>query len=296
VATVGVGSGVVTGGIPGTSSITYTSANGCVISETITVNPLPAAIAGTTSVCVGSTTTLSDPVSGGTWSSSNTSQVTIGVGTGIATGISAGTPNIIYTLASTGCHISTPIVVNSLPAAISGGSNTCVGGSLTLTDGGGGTWTSSNLLAATINTFTGVLTGVGPGTTTITYSLTTGCSITSSILVNPVPTAYLVTGGGAYCAGGTGVHIGLSYASTGVGYTLLMGGSPVSLSTPGSNSGLDFGLYTSPGIYTVSATNSVTGCTVNMTGSVTVSVNPLPAIHNITGGGGYCVQYEKNKH
>ena len=289
VATVGVGSGVVTGGIPGTSSITYTSANGCVISETITVNPLPAAIAGTTSVCVGSTTTLSDPVSGGTWSSSNTSQVTIGVGTGIATGISAGTPNIIYTLASTGCHISTPIVVNSLPAAISGGSNTCVGGSLTLTDGGGGTWTSSNLLAATINTFTGVLTGVGPGTTTITYSLTTGCSITSSILVNPVPTAYLVTGGGAYCAGGTGVHIGLSYASTGVGYTLLMGGSPVSLSTPGSNSGLDFGLYTSPGIYTVSATNSVTGCTVNMTGSVTVSVNPLPAIHNITGGGGYCV-------
>ncbi len=289
IATVGVGTGVVTGVIPGTVTITYTSANGCVISTPVTVNPLPAAIAGSASVCVGSTTTLTDPTSGGTWSSSNSSQASIGVGTGIATGVSAGTPTITYTLATTGCRITAPLVVNPLPSAISGGSNMCVGGSLSLTDAGGGTWTSSNLLAATINTFTGVMTGIGPGTTTITYSLSTGCATTSSVLVNPLPATYTVTGGGGYCAGGTGVHIGLSYASTGINYVLLQGGSPVSLSMPGSNSGLDFGTYTTPGLYTVIATNSVTGCSNTMTGSVAVTVNPLPAIHNITGGGGYCV-------
>jgi len=288
VATIGIGSGTVTGLIPGTTTITYTSANGCIITTPVTVNPLPAAISGTASVCVGATTTLTDATSGGTWSSSNTSQATIGAGTGIASGISSGTPIITYTLAATGCRISTPLVVNPLPAAISGGTSMCVGASLSLTDGGGGTWTSSNLLAGTINTFTGSLTGVGPGTTTITYSLTTGCSITSSVLVNPLPAPYTVTGGGSYCASGTGVHIGLSYASTGVSYTLLQGGLPVSLAIPGSNSGLDFGLYTTGGVYTAIATNAITGCSSSMTGSVTVTINPLPAMHNITGGGGYC--------
>ena len=288
IATVGAGSGIVTGVGTGVASITYTAPTGCITSSPVTVNPLPAVIGGTTSVCAGSTITLTDAVSGGLWTSSNTSQATIGIGTGIVSGVSAGTPTITYTLGSTGCRITTSVIVNPLPGAITGGSSICVGGSFTLSDAGGGTWTSSNLSAATINTFTGVLTGVGPGITTITYSLSTGCFATSSVLVNPLPTAYTVTGGGTYCAGGTGVHIGLTYASTGVNYVLLLAGSPVSIATPGSNSGLDFGMYTTSGVYTVLATNAGTLCATNMTGSVTVSVNPLPSMHNITGGGGYC--------
>lgn len=46
-----------------------------------------------------------------------------------------------------------------------------------------GTWTSSNTAVATVNSTTGVVTAVGPGTTTITYSLTyNGCS--SSVSTN----------------------------------------------------------------------------------------------------------------
>ncbi len=289
IATVGAGSGIVTGVTTGVSSITYTAPTGCITSSNVTVNPLPLPIGGTTSVCAGSTTTLTDATTGGLWTSSNTSQATIGIGTGIVSGITAGTPTITYTLSTTGCKITTPLIVNPLPAAISGSSALCAGATTALTDAGGGTWASSNLLAATINTFTGVLTGVGPGSTTITYSLPTGCSVSSSVIVNPLPSAYAVTGGGTYCAGGAGAHIGLTYAGTGINYVLLLGGSPVTVPVPGSNSGLDFGLFTSAGLYTVLATNATTGCSSNMTGSATVTVNPLPVMHNITGGGGYCI-------
>jgi len=289
VATVGAGSGIVTGVTAGTATISYTAPTGCVTSSVVTINPLPAAIGGTASVCVGSTTTLTDATPGGTWSSSNTSQATIGIGSGVVTGVVSGTPNIIYTLAGTGCRATAPVVVNSLPAAISGSSNACVGSSTPLSDAGGGTWTSSNTAAATINAFTGSVTGVAPGTTTITYTLGTGCSTSLSMLVNPVPAPYPVTGGGNYCQFGSGVHVGLSYGSSGVSYVLYNGFSIVSLPVAGSNSGLDFGLETGAGTYTVVGTNTLTGCVSNMAGSVTVSVNPLPNAYNIIGGGGYCV-------
>ncbi len=288
-ATIGAGSGVVTGLVAGTTNITYTSANGCITSSVFTVNPLPLGIAGTANACVGSSSTLSDPTTGGTWTSSNTSQATVGIGSGVVTGISSGNPTITYTLAGTGCRTTIGFVVNPLPGVITGASAVCTGSTTSLSDAGGGTWTSSNLLSATVNTFSGLVSGVAPGTSTITYTLSTGCSVSTSILVNPLPTAYTVTGGGNYCAMGSGVHIGLSYANSGVNYTLYNGGTAVSLPTPGSNSGMDFGLMTSTGTYTVTGTNSVTGCSISMTGLVSVSVNPLPLVHNITGGGGYCV-------
>lgn len=31
-----------------------------------------------------------------------------------------------------------------------------------------------------------------------------------NISIDPLPVVYAITGGGGYCAGGTGVHIGLS--------------------------------------------------------------------------------------
>jgi hypothetical protein len=288
IATIGAGSGIVTGVTAGVANITYTAPTGCITSTAFTVNPLPAAISSAGSVCVGSTTAFSDPTGGGTWTSSNTAQASIGVGSGVATGITAGTPTIIYTLAGTGCKITAPLVVNPVPGAISGLNPICVGATETLTDGGGGTWTSSNLSSASINTFSGLVTGIGPGGTLITYTLGTGCSITSSLVVNPLPAAYTLTGGGSYCATGTGVHVGLTYAGSGVNYVLFNSGSPVSFPVGGSNSGLDFGLQTGTGAYTVVGTNPLTNCSSNMTGSVTVSVNPLPTAYNITGGGGFC--------
>jgi len=98
VATVGSG-GVVGGVTTGTASIIYSIGAGCSISTTVTVNALPPAIGGVTTLCAGLTTALSD--GSGTWSSSNTGIATVGSLSGTAGGLSGGTATIIYTAAAT---------------------------------------------------------------------------------------------------------------------------------------------------------------------------------------------------
>jgi uncharacterized protein YjdB len=90
-------SGVVYGITSGTSIITYTTGSG-MATATVTVVPAPTAgtIAGASSVAVGSTITLSNAISGGTWSSSNPSVATVG-STGVVTGIATGSVLISYT-------------------------------------------------------------------------------------------------------------------------------------------------------------------------------------------------------
>lgn len=99
---------------------------------------------------------------------------------------------------------------------------------------------------------------------------------TVEILVNPLPTLFNVSGGGSYCAGGIGVAIGLSASEVGVNYQLLFGGSPIGAPIPGTGGGLNFGLQTTAGIYTVIATNPVTGCSRQMSGNQTITINQLP--------------------
>ena len=115
-------------------------------SALVSINPIPAAIAGATTVCVGSSTTFTDASAGGSWTSVNTAVATIGSSTGAAVGVAAGTSTISYTL-PTGCAITTTITVNSLPAAIGGAAPVaCVGATAALTDGvSGGTWSSPRM-------------------------------------------------------------------------------------------------------------------------------------------------------
>ena len=95
VATVGSTTGVVTGVANGTAVITYTYNSGaCTATTTINVVTPPLPITGTTSICLGTTTTLADATPSGTWSSSNPSVATIGSGTGLVTGVAVGTVTI----------------------------------------------------------------------------------------------------------------------------------------------------------------------------------------------------------
>ncbi len=153
------------------------------------------------------------------------------------------------------------------------------------------TWTPSTFLSAT----TGTPVAATSMTTTTTYSVTavdaySGCTSggvgTRTITVNPNPTAYAVTGGGAYCSvPGTGVNVGLGGSETGVNYTWTNGsGSTGTIS--GTGSSLDFGSITPVGTYTVSAANATTGCTSSMTGSASVTMNTSPTAYNVTGGTG----------
>src|ERR1019366_2438335 len=95
---------------------------------------------------------------------------------------------------------------------------------------------------------------------------------TAIVVVNPLPLAYTVTGGGSYCAGGTGVMVGLSGSNTGIHYQLYRGITSVGTPVTGTGSALNLGLQTVAGSYTVIATDATSGCTNNMTGSVAVTI------------------------
>ncbi len=205
VATITTG-GLVTGGGVGNSTISYTLGT-CAATAVVTVDPLPVAISGTLTVCVGSTTSLSDASGGGTWSASN-GNVNIS-GTGVVTGLIVGTSVITYTI-GTGCTITAIVTINPLPSAISGATQVCLGSTVTLSDAtAGGTWSSGNALIASI-TVGGVVTGNLVGVTTITYKLATGCLVTSPMTVNPLPAG--ITGPTLVCVGST---IALTDASGG---------------------------------------------------------------------------------
>lgn len=101
-----VSSGVVTGVSAGTVIISFSSTGACgttvgTLSITVTSGTSAGTISGASSVMAGSTTGLSETVSGGTWSSSNTSIATINASTGVVTGVAAGSVTISYTV--TGC-------------------------------------------------------------------------------------------------------------------------------------------------------------------------------------------------
>ena len=286
-ATVDPTSGAVTGISAGTPVITYTLPTTCMITAPVTVNPLPSAIGGATNVCVGLTTTLTD-FGGGTWSNDDATVATINASTGLVNGIANGTTMVTYTL-PTGCIASTSFVVNPLPTAITGTTVVCAGSTTTLGNGStGGTWSSSNTTMASVGYNTGVVSGIAAGTPNITYTLGTGCRISAPLTVNALPTVYPLTGGGNYCFGGTGVHIGLAGSNAGVTYQINKDGSPFggSITSPGGP--LDFGTFTDAANYTVVALNTATTCTDNMSGFKIVGINPLPVQYTVTGGGNFC--------
>src|SRR6185437_2796398 len=139
--TIGTGSttGIVTGLLPGTATVTYTLPTTCLITRSVTVNPLPTAITGADGVCLGLTIAVTDTTSGGTWSSSDLSVAAIS-GTGIITGIFPGPSTITYMLTS-GCLTTKTVTVNRLPSAVSGNMTICVAQTTALTDSiSGGTW------------------------------------------------------------------------------------------------------------------------------------------------------------
>jgi len=268
-ATIGLTSGIVTGaaGTGGTTLITYTSPAGCTTTTTVTVNPLPSSITGTTNVCSGSSTALADGTTGGTWSSNNTGIATVLPGTGSVNGIgTGGTATISYTLA-TSCAATTTVTVNPLPPGISGTASVCVGLTSSLTDGtSGGTWSSGNTATATVVTGSGLVSGAAPGTSTITYALPTGCTTSKVVTTNPLPS--VISGTTTVCAGLTTL---LGNTTTGGTWS----SSNTTVATVGLSSGNVSGLLAG----TTTITYSVgAGCTI----ATVVTVNPLSPITGAT--------------
>jgi uncharacterized protein YjdB len=193
--------GVVTGISAGPAIISYTVTNSCgsaytTFSVTViecTVSP----ISGDTTVCVGSTTSLSDATGGGTWLSSDPSVAAVG-STGMVYGVAVGTATISYTLGAAGCVSTVTMTVNpTTPSAISGPTCRCVGlGESLSSSPSGGTWSSSDTGVASVSS--GFVVGIAPGTTTISYTISGACGMAASTLVVTVyPAPVVVTISGA---------------------------------------------------------------------------------------------------
>jgi gliding motility-associated-like protein len=200
VATVGASSGVVYAVSGGTTNITYTNPSGCLAVGVFTVNPLPGPIIGTTFLCAGSTSTLSNSITGGTWTSSNPTVASIAATTGTVSGLTTGTATITY-VTPLGCSTTMVITVDVMQP-VTGTPTLCQGSTTTLTDiVAGGTWTVGSSAVATIDPASGVVYGVSPGTSSITYASGAGCVAYYAVTVYPTPAA--IAGVGQLCVGAT---------------------------------------------------------------------------------------------
>ena len=264
------GSGNVLGNTVGTSVVSYAYATGCNAIAVVTVNPLYP-ITGNLAVCeAGGTTTLSDLTLGGTWSSPDATVTVVGsANSALVTGVTAGTATVSYILG--GASTTAIVTINPLPTAILGYTTLCLGGSSTLSDAGSGTWTSSAGGVATIGT-AGDVSTVGIGTTGITYTLPTGCKISTVLSVNAAPSA-APTNNGYICNGGT-VTLSANPANgantfTWVGANLVTTTGATPTATPTSTS-----VYT----LTVSDGTGNPGCAPSTPYNTTVSVNATPTV------------------
>ncbi|MBX2904911.1 MAG: Ig-like domain-containing protein [Taibaiella sp.] len=252
-------SGVVTGVSTGTVIITYATPCGST-TKTITVNSSLPAITGTASLCEGSTTTLSNTVAGGTWTSSNPSVATVDATTGVVTGVTAGTAMITY--ATGGCSATTTVTVSAAPAPIVGAGSICAGGTMTLTNATpGGAWISSDTTVATVSG-SGLVNGVAPGTATITYKLGTSCYTTAVVTVTAGPSP--IMGSASICVGNA-----TSLTSSPAGGT--WSSSNPSVASVGSTAGVVTGV--APGVAII--TYSIGGCSVTFTVSVSAAAAPI---------------------
>ena len=268
-------SGIITGISAGSVVISYVhGSTSCATSIILVVNPLPGAITGNMPVCVGSTMVLADTSAGGNWTANN-GNATINPTSGLVTGIAAGTDKITYTL-PTGCLKTAVVVINPLPATISGGSSVCVGSSITLGETtGGGIWSSSSSHAS-VDT-SGNVTGLSVGTATITYKITaTGCYVTKVINVLPLPNAGTITGTSTACVGST-----TNLVDTASGGTWSSSDTTIAKVSGGVVTGIGAG--TAVISYTV--TNS---CGTAVATDV-VTILPLPNAGTITGTSTACV-------
>lgn len=294
-----VAGGVVTGVAAGTAVVTY-NIGGCFSTRVVTVNPLPNVITGPASVCVGLTATQVSAPAGGTWSSSNTTVATVVAGTGVATGVAAGTANISYTVA-TGCSRIRTITVNPLPAAIGGATIVCPASTITLTNATlGGAWSSSTPAVASIAAGTGVVTGASGGTTTISYTLGTGCIATTVVSVIAAPVAAITPLGDTVLCPGDFVTL-TSSAAVGATYQWFNGGFLIpgittptyTTSTPGS---YQVRVSIAAGCTTLSTAMSVTvvpaTATITIPGGTTSVCAGTPVILNANTGAGLTYQWE----
>ncbi len=107
------------------------------------------------------------------------------------------------------------------------------------------------------------------------------------VVVNPLPTA-AVSGGGSVCAGDLLPTVQFTFTGTPpFNFTYEVDGAPVSVNNHGTTT---FSIPTAAvGSYSITALSDANSCIgTNLGTPVSVGVNPLPSVTNVTGGGTVC--------
>ncbi|MBX2907120.1 MAG: Ig-like domain-containing protein [Taibaiella sp.] len=282
VGTINTTTGVLSAFIGGGTYIRYTVGS-CLIQPFLTVSAGVAAFGGSTTICVGNTSTLTCATGGGTWSSSDPSVATIGSSTGVVTGVSLGTSTISYVVGSS-CFRTAVVTVNVGPSASAGPDEVCVGQTIAVTNAtGGGTWSSSSTARATVTTYGGTVTGIGAGTVNISYRVGGGCATVKTITVNAAMAS--IAGGPNVCEGSS---VTLTHAMGAGTWTASNSHATVDLTT-GVMTGVTAGsvniTYTaSPGCKKAQMM-IVKSSPAAITGELTVCPGTTTALSSASGGG-----------
>ena len=242
-----------------TYTVTGTDGNGCQNTDQVivSVNPLPNVSAGADfAVCTGQQATLTGTGNANTYAWDNS--VLNGVAFIPAT---TNTYTVTGTITATGCQNTdqVTVTVNPLPNVSAGIDQTvCYGDMVTLSGSGASTYSWNNGV-----TNNAAFAAAATTTYTVTGTDGNGCQNTDqmTLTVNPLPTVNIPSNY-AICAGQSTT---LNATGTGNTYTW--------------NNGINNNVSFSPGAtatYTVTGEITATGCT--NTGSVTVTINPLPAV------------------
>jgi gliding motility-associated-like protein len=285
-------SGVVTAVGAGVDTVTFTLYNAfsCYASASFvtTVNPLPfvGAIGGPSSLCVGTSITVTDTPAAGTWNLSNSTAL-IDLGTGIVTGVTAGIDTVSYSFTNS-CGTATGTKALTVfpflsPGVISGVPSVCVGAVRTLSESvTGGAWSSTYTSLATVNPASGAVYGVHAGIDTVKYTVTNMCGTYSAaypVTVNPLANAGLITGQHKVCAGDT-IHLSDTITVPPGSVIWSVKNAHASISSSGVLTGV------SAGIDTIFYTSRTVCDTVHV--SFVDTVKPRPNAGTITGLSSVC--------
>lgn len=272
-------------GISCTSAGSYTkhllNAAGCDSLATLNISlytPPLTPITGASGICLGTSTTLTNATSGGTWGSIDPSVATISPTTGVVTSVSNGFTIINYTATnSSGCLATAEYYFSVYEEPLDpvvGTTAMCRGTTaLFTTTASGGAWHSSDATVATVSA-TGLVRALTDGFAEIKYSVTTssGCVASASLPldVSPFPISPIF--------GSSNVCVGSSI----VLFNSTMGGTWSSIAGRATVTGMGFTTGTSAGTARIRYSLPFAGTTTcpNYVEKL-VTVNALPAIPSI---------------